>query len=164
MADQRCSIAAVVVLLFLLVGIGHAQTETITPKETLAHWAEAWQSGSVEKCLTFYHDSKSLFAVASSGHSYRGLAGVRRMYAAAFDEATWERVALKDLEIQENGNVAWGKCRFVADFTPSESTVQFVFTSQGTFVLLKVGADWKIAMEHFSPIVDVPRVQRRKDR
>ena len=84
------------------------------------------------------------------------------MYEAAFNEATWERVALEDLEIQEDGNVAWGVCRFVADFTPRGATEQFVFTSQGTFVLLKVGADWKIAMEHFSPIVDVPRVQPRK--
>ena len=134
-----------------------------TPREALESWAEAWKSGNVEKLLPFYEDSKDVVAVASSGHLHKGLAEVRKMYEAAFREANWERVTLEGLEIRRDGNTAFGICRFKADFAPKAGKAKLVFTAQGSFVLRKHESSWKIALEHYSPIADVPRVQPRKE-
>jgi ketosteroid isomerase-like protein len=152
--------------LCLLLGLTGAADKTDkaapTPKEFLESWAEAWKSGKVDQLLSFYEESKDLIAVASSGHSFKGMAEVRKMYEAAFSEATWERVTLEGLEIRQGGDTAWGTCRFKADFAPKADKAKLLFTSQGSFVLRKQGGSWKIALEHFSPIADVPRVQPRK--
>jgi uncharacterized protein (TIGR02246 family) len=134
-----------------------------TPKQFLESWAEAWKSNNVDKLLSFYENSKDVVTVSSSGHLHKGTAEVRKMYEAAFGEATWERVTLEGLEIRHDGNVAWGTCRFKADFAPKAGKEKLIFASQGSFVLHKQGESWKIVLEHYSPIADVPRVKPRND-
>jgi hypothetical protein len=65
--------------------------------------------------------------------------------------------------MQEDGNIAWGDCQFTAMFTPQGSKEKMAFISQGTFTLRKRDGEWRITLEHFSPIANVPRVQRSKN-
>jgi len=155
-------VAACLCLLVALPAAAAEGEKPSTPKQFLQSWAKAWKSGSANKMLSYYEDSKDVVAVASNGRSYKGLAGVRTMYEAAFADATWEQVRLDGLVIREDGAIAWGVCRFRADLTPTADKTESVFTSQGSFVLRKRQGAWKIALEHYSPISDVPRVQQRQ--
>lgn len=132
------------------------------PKATLEHWASAWRAGDVKKMLTFYGDSKDVFPIASSGRRYEGAAGVRTMYEEAFGEADWNNVQLRDVKVVRHGDVAWTSCRFQAEMTLKPDGVTLVFTSQGTVVLQRMENGWRIVLEHFSPIADVPRIQRKE--
>ena len=132
-----------------------------TPEASLESWAAAWTTGNVEQMMPFYEDSKNLVAIASSGKRYDGVLGIRNMYESAFKQAAWEKVTLEDVEIRREGEIAWAICRFQADLTANGGKLRF--RSQGSFVLRQTAKTWKIAMEHFSPIAGVPRIEPRQD-
>lgn len=137
-------------------GVDESRT---SPEEFLKQWAQAWSANEIQRMMSFYEDSEDLVVIASSGAAYKGTDGLRKMYKAAFEEANWNRVMLENLQVREERKIAWATGRFQANLQSQGR--EFRFTSQGTFVLRRGDGGWKIVLEHFSPIADVPRVQRR---
>jgi len=138
-----------------------SEKEQTGPKATLDRWASAWRTGDVAKMLAFYDRSKDVVVIASSGRRYDGAAGVRKMYEEAFGEADWKNVELHDVKVLQDGDIAWTTCRFQAEMLVKPNDVTLVFTSQGSVVLRRSENRWIIVLEHFSPIANVPRIQRK---
>lgn len=154
------STIAVCALLFTCVHGSAASEETQGgPGAMLNGWATAWRTGDLDKMLTFYEQSKDVVAIASSGRRYDGTAGVRKMYQQAFGEADWSEVQLRDVKVLQDGDMAWTTCRFQAVMRVKLKNTTLVFTSQGSILSRRSEGRWKIVLEHFSPIADVPRLQ-----
>jgi ketosteroid isomerase-like protein len=133
-----------------------------TPEDVLNQWAKAFGSAKVTSMADFYEDSKDVVVILSSGSMVKGGAAVQRVYEEAFEEVAFESVALDSLRVRQAGDVAWATCRFKADTLRHSDKSRWKLDIYTTFVLKRSGGSWKIALEHSSPIADVPRVQRRK--
>ena len=155
-------IAVFALLLVCVPNSAASEQAQAGPEETLNSWASAWRTGDVDKMLSFYKRSKDIVAIASSGHRYDGAAGVRKMYEEAFSDADWKKVELRGVKVLRNGDFAWTTCRFQAEILVKPDNTKLLFTSQGSVVLQRSGSRWIIVLEHFSPIVNVPRIQPKE--
>jgi ketosteroid isomerase-like protein len=109
--------------------------------------------------LGFYEATDDVQAVVSSGLTFKGKGGIRRMFQTGFSEASWHNVQLPQLTVHQEGNVTWATCRFEAEIRIKPAGDKFRFTSQGIYVLRRTNGVWKIASEHFSPIHGVERLK-----
>jgi uncharacterized protein (TIGR02246 family) len=151
-------------LLLILIQVARSdEPSNVTPNQFLENWANSWANEDVDLMMSFYEDSEDLVAISSSGEFIKGAAAVRKMCKAAFRESNWERALLRDLEIRQDGDTAWATFRFTADFTFPGDPTKMTFASRGSVVLHRVKGEWKIVLEHFSPIKDFPRIQPRKN-
>jgi ketosteroid isomerase-like protein len=133
--------------------------EEETPKESLKRWGDAFLAGKVDAMLKFYESSEELTVVLSTGHQHNGVKAVRQLYQDAFEEVVFDKVALESLQVRQEGNIAWGVCRFKASTTLKPGRRQFQLEVRTSFVLKRIDDAWKIVFEHSSPIADVPRVK-----
>ncbi|MCA9235357.1 MAG: nuclear transport factor 2 family protein [Planctomycetales bacterium] len=122
-------------------------------------WADAWESSDVDKMMTLYAPGKETIAIESMGHLRRGPAEIRKMYQGAFDELIFDRVTLTPIAQSQHDSIAWAAYRYKAEIRLKSDNAKYVIEVQGTFVLKKEDDSWKIAMEHFSTIPDIPRVR-----
>jgi ketosteroid isomerase-like protein len=65
-------------------------------------------------------------------------------------------------DVRQSGDIAWATCRLKAETVVHADKSPWTLEVRCSFVLKREKDDWKIALEHFSPIEDVPRVQRRR--
>ncbi len=127
--------------------------------ELMAEWAAALDAGDVEKAVSFYDGTGEALAVESSGTLRQGMEGIKAMYEEAFAEVDFSDVRVNPMKVHlaEGMGYAYLELRtggtLKADNTPIELHVQ------GTWTLRKVDGGWKILVEHFSPLKDVPRVK-----
>jgi uncharacterized protein (TIGR02246 family) len=156
---MKSTIAVCALLLTCVHGSAASEETQGGPGAMLSSWAAAWRTGDIDKMLAFYEQSNDVVAIASSGRRYAGKAGVRRMYEQAFGEADWREVELRDVKVLQDGNMAWTTCRFKAVMRVKLNDTTLVFTSQGSILVRRSGERWRIVLEHFSPIADVPRLQ-----
>ena len=153
-------VAHVASVLFCLATADIAE-ESVRPEDALRQWAGTFQSSDIVKMVAFYEDSQQVVAIESTGKMHRGAAAIRKMYAEAFEEVEFERVSLEILSARQNENIAWATCRLKADTVVRTDKSRWSLQIQGSFVLKRDKGIWKIALEHFSPIPGVPRVQPR---
>lgn len=130
-------------------------------RRVLGAWAEAWRAADIDKMMAFYEDSRAVVAIESRGVMHRGSAAVKMMYQNAFAELAWEKVGVEDVEVSQEGNVAWATFRWKADATAKKPVMPLSFDVRGSMVFKWDGRAWRIVHEHFSPIADVPRVKAR---
>ena len=130
-------------------------------RRVLPAWAETWRTADIDKMMAFYEDSRALVAVESRGVIHKGSAAVKMMYQNAFAELTWEKVGLEEIEVGQEGNVAWATFRWKAEATAKKPPMPLAFDVRGSMVFKWDGRAWRIVQEHFSPIADVPRVKAR---
>jgi ketosteroid isomerase-like protein len=131
-----------------------------SPEGVLRDWTKAWRTSKVAAMTAFYEDSKDVVAWESSGKVREGAAGIRQMYEEAFDEVIFDAASLEELKIRQDGNTAWAHGRFKADTTVRADKSRWRLHVRSSFVLKRDGESWKIVFEHFSPMADIPRVQR----
>jgi ketosteroid isomerase-like protein len=132
-----------------------------SPEEVLRDWTKAWRTSKVAAMAAFYEDSKDVVAWESSGKVRDGAAGIRQMYEDAFNEVVFDAASMEELKIRQEGNTAWAHGRFRADTTVRADKSRWRLHVRSSFVLKRDGDTWKIVFEHFSPLADIPRVQRR---
>ena len=111
--------------------------------------------------VAFYEDSMEVAAWESTGRTRQGAREIREMYLEAFAEVVFESVKLGSLEVRQSDDIAWAKCRFLAETVRRADNSKWVLEIRSSFVLKREGEMWKIAFEHFSPIAGVPRAKRR---
>jgi ketosteroid isomerase-like protein len=158
MTCSRLSNVATLGVIALLVA---APTRAASPEQVLRDWAKAWRSSKVAAMTAFYEDSKEVVAWESSGKVREGAKEIRQMYQDAFDEVVFETAGLEELKVRQQGDVAWAHGRFKADTTVHADKSRWLLHVRASFVLKREGESWKIVFEHFSPLPDIPRVQRR---
>jgi ketosteroid isomerase-like protein len=110
----------------------------------------------------FYEDSEHVVAWESIGKVRQGIAAIRSLYEDAYAEVRVESAALSSLDVRQSGDVAWATCRFKAETILRADGSRWTLDIRGSFVLKQEQDEWKIVLEHFSPIEGVPRVQRRE--
>lgn len=156
--NAKQSLALAIPLLFVASGSATAEHPPSAPK-FLQIWAAAWQFGDVDKMMAFYDTAKETTAVESLGHVRKGPAEIRKMYQRAFDELLFDRVTLTPIAQGQHGPVAWATCRYKADMRLKSDNSRYILEVRGSFVMKREGETWKITLEHFSTIPDVPRVR-----
>jgi ketosteroid isomerase-like protein len=149
------------VTLVTCAALASAPATAASPDDVLRAWAKSWQSSKVAAMTAFYEDSKDVVAWESAGKVRQGAAGIRQMYEDAFNEVVFDAAALEDLKVRQEGDIAWAHGKFKADTTVRADKSRWVLHVRASFVLKREGDTWKIAFEHFSPLADIPRVQRR---
>jgi len=127
--------------------------------KSMEAWAEAFQTSDVDKIMTLYDTAKETTAIESLGHIRRGPAEIRKMYRGAFDELIFDRVTLTPITQGQHGTVAWGSYHYRADMRLKSDNSKYVLEVRGSFVMKKKNGSWKITLEHFSTIPDVPRIR-----
>ncbi len=156
---RRALACTVVALLAFLSGAARADDSASTAK-FLQSWANAWRSSDVDKMMAFYDSGKETTAIESLGQIRQGPDQIRKMYQGAFDEVVFDRVTLTPIIEGEHGSVAWATCRYKAETRLKSDDSRYVLEVRGTFVMKKGKDGWKITLEHFSTVPDVPRVRR----
>ena len=155
---HRMAVAAI-----LILGASDMAVADDSPASFLESWAAAWRSSDVDKMMSFYDTAKETTAIESLGHIRKGPAEIRKMYQGAFDEVVFERVTLTPLVHGQQSTVAWASCRYRAETRLNADNSKYVLEVRGTFVMKRVAGSWKITLEHFSTIPDVPRVRPAND-
>lgn len=151
------------VTIVLLAGAEpNAGTEPASATGALGEWTKALESSQIESTLAFYVQNDDVVIVHSTGELVRGTDAIRKTYEDAFAEVVFDDVSLKDLLVRQSGDVAWAVCRFVADTTRHSDEAKWRIEIRTSFVLQRRGTEWKIALEHSSPIRNVPRIRRRE--
>jgi ketosteroid isomerase-like protein len=158
---MTCSRFGNAVTFLVVVLLAAAPARAASPEQVLRDWAKAWRSSKIAAMTAFYEDSKEVVAWESSGKVRAGATGIRQMYQDAFEEVVFDAAVLEELKVREQGDVAWAHGRFKADTTVHADKSRWVLHVRASFVLTRDGDTWKIVFEHFSPLADVPRVQRR---
>lgn len=129
----------------------------------LEQWSAAWTEGDVAKMMTFYDSSKDTTAIESLGTIRKGPDEIRAMYQEAFEELTFDRVTLTPVVQGGGESAAWGTYRYVADVRLKSNGSKYVLEVLGTFVMRKADDTWRISLEHFSTLPDVPRARAAQD-
>lgn len=143
----------------LVLATGAHAEDSRSPRAFLQAWADAWHDSDVDRMMAFYDTSEETTAIESLGHVRKGPAEIRKMYRGAFDELIFDRVTLTSVTQGRNGDTAWATCRYKADIRLEGADEKFVLEVLGSFVMRKANDSWKITLEHFSTIPDVPRVR-----
>jgi len=151
-----------VTTIVLAVAEPNAGTGPTSATGALGKWTEAIESSQVESVLAFYEQNDDVVIVHSTGELVKGTDAIRKTYQDAFAEVVFDDVSLKDLLVRQSGGMAWAACRFVADTTRHSDEAKWRIEIRTSFVLQRLGTSWKIALEHSSPIRNVPRVRRRE--
>ena len=136
-----------------------AADDSKSSKNFLQDWAKSWQTSDVDKTMTFYDSANETMAIESLGHIRRGPAEIRKMYQGAFDELIFDRVTLTPITQGQHGSVAWTTCRCKAEMRLKSDNTKYVLEVRGSFVMKKEKDAWKITLEYFSTIPDIPRVR-----
>lgn len=144
----------------VLLGTPNATNADDSPATFLQTWAETWKTSDVDKMMAFYDTAKETMAIESLGHIRRGPAEIRKMYRGAFDELIFDDVTVTPITRGQHDSVAWATCRYVAQMRVKSDNSKYVLEVRGSFVMKKDNGSWKITLEHFSTIPDVPRVRQ----
>lgn len=146
-------------LAILVLGSANAASADDSPAKFMGTWAKALQTSDVDKIMTFYDTAKETIAIESLGHVRHGPVEIRKMYRGAFDELVFDRVTLTPITRGQHGSVAWGSYHCVVDMRLKSDHTKYVLEVRGSFVMKKKNGSWRITLEHFSTIPDVPRVR-----
>jgi uncharacterized protein (TIGR02246 family) len=153
---------AIAAALMLVGASGACADDSTSPTKLLRNWAAAWRAGDVDKMMTFYDSAKETIAVESLGQIRQGPSEIRKMYEDAFDEVVFDRVTVTPITQGRHGSVAWATCRYKAETRLKSDDSKYVLEVRGSFVLKEEKDTWKITLEHFSTIPDIPRVRPAK--
>lgn len=138
-------------------------TDPQPSQDFLQDWAKAWEASDVDEMMAFYDSTETTTAVESLGRVRTGPAEIRKMYEEAFAELVVQRVTLAPIAQGEEGSAAWATCRFTAEIRLKSDNSKHVLEALGSFVLKRQDKAWRIVLEHFSTIPDVPRVRPAED-
>jgi uncharacterized protein (TIGR02246 family) len=153
------SVLRTTLLVILVLGSANAARADDSAADFMQAWAKAWPTSDADKIMTFYDTANETTAIESLGHIRRGPAEIREMYRGAFDELVFDRVTLTPITQGQHGSVAWSTNHYKADIRLKSDNSKYVLEVRGSFVMKKADGSWKIALEHFSTIPDVPRVR-----
>jgi uncharacterized protein (TIGR02246 family) len=142
-----------------LLGTPQGASANDSSSTFLQAWTQAWTTSDVEKMMAFYDTAKDTTAIESLGHVRRGPAEIRKMYRGAFEELIFDDVAITAITQGQNDSVAWATYRYKAQLRLKSDKSKYVLEVLGTFVMKQDNGSWKITLEHFSTIPDVPRVR-----
>ena len=145
--------------IMLVAGQDANAGESQSAEHFLHQWARAWEESDIDRMMDFYDTSEKTLAVESRGILRRGPAEIREMYEDAFGELIFDRVRLVMITKGQHDSVAWATCRYIADARLKSDGSRHVFDVHGSFVMKRQGDSWKITLEHFSPIANIPRVR-----
>lgn len=134
---------------------------TKSSEDFLREWAKALCAGELDGITSFYEDSEVVVAIQSTGDVRTGRAEIRREYDSAFREVIFEDVRLEKLQVREGSDVAWATGRFKALTRRKSDSTKWKIDIYTSFVLKRADETWWIVLEQSTPIVGVPRVQRR---
>lgn len=131
-----------------------------SPAEFLQTWAAACQESDTDKMTSFYDAAPETTVIESFGVIRRGPDGIREMYVRAFDEVHFDDIELTPIAESQMDSTAWVTCRYKAQTRLRTNDSRYVLEVYASFVMKKnEDGAWKITLEHFSPIADVPRVR-----
>ena len=156
---RALAMAVTMPLAFIASGAARAD-DPASAAAFLQRWADAWRSSDVDKMMAFYDSAKETTAIESLGQVRKGPDKIREMYREAFDEVVFDRVKLTPVVEAQHGPVAWAACRYKAETRLKSDDSKYVLEVRGSFVMRKHKDGWKITLEHFSTVPDVPRVRR----
>lgn len=138
---------------------GTVADEPLSPKKFLQAWATAWETSDIDKMMSFYDPGKETTAIESLGYVRKGTNAIRKMYKGAFEGLAFKRTNLTFVAHGQRGMVAWATCIFKADLLGIPDHAKLLLEVRGTFVMKKTKKGWKITLEHFSTIPNVPRIR-----
>lgn len=128
-----------------------------TPQQLVADWAATFNKNDPELLCDFYDQSGDLQVIISSGVRYRGYDAVKKAYADDHEVVRFyesEPVEISARNLGDTAIVAFEhklKVRFLDDNTRWQVHVRT------TSVLKRMGGEWKIVLEHSSPIHGIER-------
>jgi len=153
------SILAIVVLIAVSGVVVAEEKPASCLHPMFVEWADALKAGDLEVVLGLYAGSSEVLAVESKGNVRKGPEGIRQMYVDAFKEVDFETVEVEPMQVHLEDDT--GFCYFVlrSKTTVKEDKSHWELHIQGTWLVKKVKGEWKILVEHFSPLEGVPRVK-----
>lgn len=136
-----------------------SQRESTGVHKFLTKWANEWRTGEVDRMLALYSDSDTVAAIESRGILRKGRREIRKMYEDAFGELIFEKVELEPEVLTEAGDFAWATGRYKSTVRTRADKRRYILEVRGSFVLERGQDEWRIVLEHFSPLHGVPRAR-----
>ena len=140
---------------------GAAADEPLSPQKFLQAWAAAWKTSDLDKMMAFYDRGEGTTAIESLGYVRKGPKAIRKMYQGAFEGLAFKQTHLTLVAHGQQGSVAWATGIFKADLLGIPDQAKLLLEVRGTFVMKKTKKGWKITLEHFSTIPNVPRIREK---
>jgi ketosteroid isomerase-like protein len=159
MQYARTILAPAVLCVLLGVVPCFGQDAGPSPKEGIERWAKALTSKDPADALHFYAESEDLILILSSGYQFKGYAAVKDVYERSSRDIAFFESEVTELVAQRVGDVAWVACRHRARFRVIADDSKWQLEVRTTFVLKRHKDEWRIVLEHSSPIADVPRMK-----
>ena len=133
-------------------GKGHA-----SPAQFVADWAASFNKNDTELLLAFYEESKETLLIMSAGIRCHGYEAIKRAYHSDANKVRFYDSKPNIISTRTLGDTAviTLEHKFKTEFVDNKSHWQVHV--QTTMVLNRRNGQWKIAMEHSSPIKGVDR-------
>jgi ketosteroid isomerase-like protein len=159
MKVARASLLLIVFSANLVAVPCFGQDAGTSPKEAVQRWAKALTAKEPAELLRFYAESEDLIVILSSGHQFKGYAEVKKVYEKSLREIVFFESEVAEVTAQQLQDMAWVTCRHRARFRVLADDDKFELQVRTTFVLKRQKNEWRIVLEHSSPIADVPRIR-----
>ena len=132
------------------------KTET-TPQQFIGQWVATFNKNDSELLLPFYDQSDDLEVIISAGVRHHGYEAVRKAFADDFKSVRFYDSKASDTATRILGDTA------IVTFTHTfkahlrEDNTRWQIQVRTTSVLHRMQGEWKIVLEHSSPIQGIDR-------
>ncbi len=153
-------------LCFLIVEpklYGEPAKKTPSPEDFIKAWAAAFNNNKPEELIEWYDRSEKTELLVSTGKTFRGPKGIAFAYETDKDAVRFydsEALRIRTRTLGETALASFEhkvKLRILAD------DQRYQIHVRTTSVLHRVEGEWKIVLEHSSPIEGIERLKRLVD-
>lgn len=158
---MRYSICFIFLLMLILCN-STAQAENPADegvKKFIKNWAEAFNKNDTEKHVEFYDQSDKTEMVISAGMRHKGIKEIRTAYEKDQKEIRYSDSSIKIKSIRVLGETALISFEHKFRINVISDKSKWQVHIRTTTVLHKIKNQWKIVLEHSSPIQGIDRIQ-----
>lgn len=125
----------------------------------LKQYVRLYQKQNMKAVGQLYVDAPTTYSISSRGDRFVGFKAVLNMYKETFENVRFTETTVTSFQATQTGGnlIINARFSFTSELLKAPKS-KYKVRSQGTLILVKAQTSWKVAHEHFSPILGIPRI------
>jgi uncharacterized protein (TIGR02246 family) len=161
---RLCTTTLSVSLVCLITTASYAEDSVVDSAEKMIReWADALNRNDAAQLLEFYNESEQTEVVVSGGVHYQGYKAIRRINKETFENVRFYDSAATIVKTRRFGDTATATFEHRFRIQVADDDSRWQVHVRTTAVLHRFDGQWKIVVEHSSPIRGVERMTRIED-
>jgi ketosteroid isomerase-like protein len=128
-----------------------------TPQHLITEWAASFNANDPDLLCEFYDQSDNLEVITSSGVRHHGYPILQKAYADDHEVARFYESEPLKISVRDLGDTALVTFEHRFKFRLLEDNTRWQVHVRTTSVLQRIGDEWRIVLEHSSPIHGIER-------